>query len=40
MNCNVISQVCDVIVVGVVYLTMTLTYNRSCVSLQKAKWNP
>ena len=28
-----------VIVVGVVYLTMTLTYNRSCVSLQKAKLN-
>ena len=28
-----------VIVVGVVYLTMTLTYHRSCVSLQKAKLN-
>ncbi len=28
-----------VIVVGVVYLTMTLTYNRSCVSLQKEKLN-
>ena len=29
-----------VIVVGVIYLTMTLTYHRSCVSLQKAKLNP
>ena len=28
-----------VIVVGVIYLTMTLTYHRSCVSLQKAKLN-
>ena len=28
-----------VIVVGVIYLTMTLTYHRSCVSLQKAKPN-
>lgn len=28
-----------VIVVGVVYLTMTLTYNRSCVRLQKEKLN-
>ena len=29
-----------VIVVGVVYLTMTISYNRSCVKLQKEKLNP
>ena len=32
-------RILAVIVVGVIYLTMTLTYHRSCVSLQKAKLN-
>ena len=34
------SGILAVIVVGVVYLTMTISYNRSCVKLQKEKLNP